>query len=130
VAVSPIGGPEGLWTGNQSQFPDIGGYGNHEYGNRVGIFRMLSVLDKYGITPTMALDKSVADHYPILIEEGRKRGAEFVAHGLSRRRIIHIGSEMNRKLALHHLGCLQRGRRGRHGGRRRSSRQVGLLAPG
>src|SRR5271166_5313849 len=39
VAVSPMGGPEGLWTGNQPQFPDIGGYGNHEYGNRVGIFR-------------------------------------------------------------------------------------------
>jgi aspartyl-tRNA(Asn)/glutamyl-tRNA(Gln) amidotransferase subunit A len=44
VAVSPMGGPEGLWTGNQPQFPDIGGYGNHEYGNRVGIFRILAVL--------------------------------------------------------------------------------------
>jgi hypothetical protein len=33
VAVSPVGGPEGIWTGNQPQFPDIGGYGNHEYGN-------------------------------------------------------------------------------------------------
>jgi hypothetical protein len=28
VAVSPMGGPEGLWSGNQPQFPDIGGYGN------------------------------------------------------------------------------------------------------
>ena len=64
LAVSPLGGPEGLWSGNQPQFPDIGGYGNHEYGNRVGIFRILAVLDKYGITPTLALDKAVADHYP------------------------------------------------------------------
>src|SRR5580692_2258710 len=24
IAVSPMGGPEGLWTGNQPQFPDIG----------------------------------------------------------------------------------------------------------
>ena len=63
VAVSPMGGPEGLWSGNQPQFPDIGGYGNHEYGNRVGIFRILAVLDKYGITPTLALDKAVADHF-------------------------------------------------------------------
>ena len=39
LPVSPMGGPEGLWTGNQPAFPDIGGYGNHEYGNRVGIFR-------------------------------------------------------------------------------------------
>ena len=44
LAVSPLGGPEGIWTGNQPQFPDIGGYGNHEYGNRVGIFRILAVL--------------------------------------------------------------------------------------
>jgi peptidoglycan/xylan/chitin deacetylase (PgdA/CDA1 family) len=91
VAVSPMGGPEGIWTGNQPQFPDIGGYGNHEYGNRVGIFRILAVLDKYGITPSLALDKAVADHYPTLVKEGQRRGAEFIAHGLSRRRIIHIG---------------------------------------
>ena len=86
-----MGGPEGLWSGNQPQFPDVGGYGNHEYGNRVGIFRILAVLDKYGIKPTLALDKVVADHYPFLIKEGQKRDAEFIAHGLSRRRIIHIG---------------------------------------
>jgi allantoinase len=91
LAVSPLGGPEGLWSGNQPAFPDIGGYGNHEYGNRVGLFRILAVLDKYGITPTLALDKAVADHYPVLIQEGQRRGAEFIAHGLSRRRIIHIG---------------------------------------
>jgi allantoinase len=91
VAVSPMGGPEGIWTGNQPQFPDIGGWGNHEYGNRVGIFRILGVLDKYGVRPTLALDKVVADHYPTLVKEGQRRGAEFIAHGLSRRRIIHIG---------------------------------------
>src|ERR1043166_5103083 len=76
------GGPEGLWSGNQPQFPDIGGYGNHEYGNRVGIFRILEVLDKHGITPTLALDKAVADHYPTLVAEGKQRGAEFIAHVL------------------------------------------------
>lgn len=91
VAVTPMGGPEGLWTGNSPQFPDIGGFGNHEYGNRVGIFRILSVLDKHGIVPTLALDKAVADNYPTLVAEGKKRGAEFVAHGLTRRQIIHIG---------------------------------------
>jgi hypothetical protein len=91
LAVSPMGGPEGIWTGNQPSFPDIGGYGTHEYGNRVGVFRILAVLDKYGITPTLALDKTVADHYPYLVKEGIKRDAEFIAHGLSRRRIIHIG---------------------------------------
>src|SRR5499426_4032461 len=91
LAVSPLGGPEGLWSGNQPNFPDIGGNGNHEYGNRVGISRNLADLDKYSITPTLALDKAVADHSPFLIKEGQRRDAEFIAHGLSRRRSIHIG---------------------------------------
>ena len=95
LAVSPLGGPEGLWSGNQPDFPAIGGYGNHEDGNRVGIFRLLAVLDTYGITPTLALDKAVADHYPFLIQEGQRRHAEFIAHGLSRRRILHIGMSEN-----------------------------------
>ena len=83
--------PRGCGAGTSRHFPDIGGYGNHEYGNRVGIFRILAVLDKYGIKPTLALDKAVADHYPFLIKEGQRRDAEFIAHGLSRRRLIHIG---------------------------------------
>jgi hypothetical protein len=33
----------------------------------------------------------MADHYPTLAKEGQRRGAEFIAHGLSRRRIIHTG---------------------------------------
>ena len=50
--------------------------------NRVGIFRILGVLDRHGIKPTLALDKAIADHYPFLIKEGQKRDAEFIAHGL------------------------------------------------
>ena len=90
MPVSVLGGPEGLWTGN-GRFPDIGGFGNHEYGNRVGFSRVFNVLDKYGFKPTIAMDKAVADNYPSLVKEGQKRGAEFIAHGLSQRRIIHIG---------------------------------------
>lgn len=74
-----------------ARFPDIGGYGNREYGNRVGAFRVFEVLDKYRITPTVAMDKFVADNYPTLFKESQQRGAEFVAHGLSQRRIIHAG---------------------------------------
>jgi allantoinase len=80
----------GLWFGG-GRFPDIGGYGNHEYGNRVGVFRVFDVLDRYGIKPTVAMDQAVAENYPTLIKECQKRGAEFIAHGVSPRRIIHVG---------------------------------------
>src|SRR6266404_16036 len=110
LAVSPLGGPEGLWSGNQPAFPDIGGYGNHEYGNRVGIFRILAALDRYGIKPTLALDKAVADHYPFLVREGQKRDAEFIAHGLSRRRIIHIGmsEDEERQYIRHSIAAVEK----------------------
>ena len=126
LAVSPLGGPEGMWTGNQPDFPDIGGYGNHEYGNRVGIFRILAVLDKYGIKPTLALDKAVADHYPFLVKEGQKRDAEFIAHGLSRRRIIHIG--MSEDEERQYIRASIDG--GREGHRQASDRLVRPRLPG
>jgi len=37
------------------------------------------------------LRRVVADHYPFLIKEGKQRDAEFIAHGITRRQIIHIG---------------------------------------
>jgi peptidoglycan/xylan/chitin deacetylase (PgdA/CDA1 family) len=92
--VTPFGGPPGLWTDSSidpGRWPDIGGYGNHEYGNRVGVFRIIDLLDKYGITPTLALDATTAENYPYLVAEGKKRNAEFIAHGLSRRELIHVG---------------------------------------
>jgi peptidoglycan/xylan/chitin deacetylase (PgdA/CDA1 family) len=91
LAVSPLGGPDTLWGGNDPKFPDIAGYGNHEYGNRVGVFRVFSVLEKYGIRPTLALDAAVAGNYPFLVEAGRKSGGEFIAHGMTRRRLLHSG---------------------------------------
>lgn len=102
VAVSPLGGPPGLWTDSQpgtERFPDIGTYGNHEYGNRVGVFRILDVLDRHGIVPTLALDATTADNYPYLVEAGRQRGAEFIAHGIDRRQIIHAGMTQEQEIA-------------------------------
>jgi allantoinase len=88
----PTGYPErsrnGLWFGG-GRFPDIGGYGNHEYGNRVGVFRVLDVLDKHGFTPVVAMDQAVAENYPVLVKESKQRNAEFVAHGVSPRRTLH-----------------------------------------
>ena len=42
-------------------------FSQHEYGNRVGVFRVLRILDKHGIKPTIAMDKTVAENYPFLV---------------------------------------------------------------
>ena len=51
------------------------------------------------------MDKFVADNYPTLIQECHKRQAEFIAHGLSQRHIIHEGmSEADERQVHSRLG--------------------------
>jgi peptidoglycan/xylan/chitin deacetylase (PgdA/CDA1 family) len=69
-------------------FPDVTAWSHREYGNRVGIFRVLDVLQKHGITPTVAMDALTAGHYPFLVRHCRERGCEFIAHGISVNRMI------------------------------------------
>ena len=85
-APRPSGPQGGIGAG---RFPDIRSFSHHEYGNRVGIFRLLGILDKYEITPTIAMDATVAQNYPYLVQECQKHGAEFIAHGITARRHIH-----------------------------------------
>lgn len=92
-SVTPVSGAMGFGGigAGPGRFPNVAGYSQHEYGNRVGIFRVLRVLDKYGIKPTVAMDQTIAENYPYLVKECLEREVEFIAHGASARRIIHHG---------------------------------------
>ncbi|MBN8892186.1 MAG: hypothetical protein BGP12_04575 [Rhodospirillales bacterium 70-18] len=61
--------------------PDWLTWSQHEYGNRVGIFRVLDVLDRFGVVPNVALGAAAAGRYPELVDECARRGATFLAHG-------------------------------------------------
>jgi len=54
-----------------------------DYGNRVGIWRLMEVMDRYGMRGTVALNSSVTRHYPRIIEECLKRGWEMMGHGIT-----------------------------------------------
>ena len=69
-------------------FPDYPRMSHREYGNRVGIFRVLDVLDKHGIKATIAMDSLTAEHYPYLVNHCLKRGCEIIGHGISVSRMI------------------------------------------
>ena len=69
-------------------YPDMRNFSQREYANRVGIFRVMDVLDRYGIPATVAMDAAVASNYPFLVEQCRKRGWEFIGHGLTATRLI------------------------------------------
>ena len=69
-------------------FPDVTAWSHREYGNRVGVFRVLDVLEKHGIKPTVAMDALTAEHYPFLVRHVLDRGCEIIAHGISVNRMI------------------------------------------
>jgi allantoinase len=62
-------------------FPDWLTWSQREYGARVGIFRVLKVLDDFGLKPSVALGIEAARRYPELIDAAIARNACFMAHG-------------------------------------------------
>ena len=68
--------------------PDYRTWTQRDFGNRVGIFRVLDVLDRYQIRAGVAVNALAAERYPYLIEQFKKRKYEFIAHGHSANRMI------------------------------------------
>jgi peptidoglycan/xylan/chitin deacetylase (PgdA/CDA1 family) len=69
-------------------FPDYRYFTQREYGNRIGIFRILDLLDKHGIKATVAANAGACERYPNLIEACQERGYEIAAHGDYQTRMI------------------------------------------
>ncbi len=69
-------------------WPDVFRMSHREYGHRVGIFRILDLLEKHGIKPTIAMDALTAENYPYLLNHCMKSGAEIIGHGISVSRMI------------------------------------------
>ena len=61
--------------------PDILNYGWRDYGVRVGIWRMMDIMEKFGVRGTVALNSDVCDYYPQIIEAGNGLGWEWMGHG-------------------------------------------------
>lgn len=75
------GKPYKVPGGMTMPYPDLRHYSLRDYGNRVGIFRLLAALDKYGITPTFAVNSELALRTPYLLNLLKERGNEILCHG-------------------------------------------------
>lgn len=69
----------------QPMQPDIPNWAWHEYGMRVGFWRILDMLQNAGITPTLATNGRVIETYTRLAEAARDAGWEFMGHGFIQR---------------------------------------------
>jgi len=64
----------------QIVIPDVPNWSWHEYGMRVGFWRLLRALAQAGVTPTMSINAKVCETYPQVAVAARDAGWEFMAH--------------------------------------------------
>ena len=72
-------------------YPDLRHFSLRDYGNRVGIFRLLDACDRFGVKPSFAVNAAVCARAPALIHALRERDCEFVAHGWDMDSLHHGG---------------------------------------
>ena len=73
--------------------PDVLNYSWRDYGVRVGIWRMMEVMERYGVKGTVALNSDVCNQYPRIIEAGKKLGWEWMGHGVTNSILFNKQSE-------------------------------------
>jgi peptidoglycan/xylan/chitin deacetylase (PgdA/CDA1 family) len=76
-----------------SPTPDIPNWAWHEYGNRVGFWRILEVLDKHEIRAVLAVNGTAALAYEPIARAARERGWEFMGHGYTQRNMQKVENE-------------------------------------
>ena len=81
-------GLDDVMPGNQNErvprehakIPNVRNWAVRDYGNRVGIWRIMEVLTRYGIRASAALNSEICDHHPEIIEEAGRLGWELIGH--------------------------------------------------
>lgn len=82
-----------------AQMPDVVNYSWRDYGSRVGIWRLMELLDRFGIKATVALNSQVCVHHPRIMEEMLKRGWELMGHGNTNSRgIVGLSEDAEREV--------------------------------
>ena len=78
-------------------YPDLRHYTLRDHGNRVGVFRVLQVLEEAGLQFSVAVNAELALRYPALlqrvqrVQQGHSMGAELVGHGWNMDSVHHGG---------------------------------------
>ena len=73
--------------------PDVLNYSWRDFGVRVGIWRMMEVMERHGVKGTVALNSEVCGQYPRIIEAGNDLGWEWMGHGSTNSVLFNDQSE-------------------------------------
>jgi hypothetical protein len=73
--------------------PDLPNWAWHEYGMRVGFWRLLEAFESRSIRPTLSINGSVCAAYPRIAEAAHAAGWEFMGHGFVQRPTHRVGDQ-------------------------------------
>lgn len=73
--------------------PDLPNWAWHEYGMRVGFWRIYDCLTKLGVIPTMALNGIVCENYPRIADAAKEAEWEFMGHGYVQGPMHHLDDQ-------------------------------------
>ncbi len=94
----------------QTAYPDYRHYTARDYGNRVGVYRLLEALAAAGVRASFATNSAIAERYPALIADIVAAGHEIIAHSTDMNGTIASGLPIaeERALIAHSLDTLER----------------------
>lgn len=113
----------------KTPYPDLRHFTVRDYGNRVGVYRILEALGE--LQASFAINGEIAKRYPPLAETVNSAGHEVLAHGLSTDALHHESLTVAEELKLIEdtLDCFTRPPKGwLSPSRNQSSRTLSLLA--
>lgn len=80
--------------------PDVVGYSQRDWGNRIGHWRLMELLEKYGMRGSVSLNVALCDHHPEIIEACAALNWEFFSHGIYNTRYSYGMSEAQERAVL------------------------------
>lgn len=84
----------------QTAYPDYRHYTSRDYGNRVGIYRLLDALEKVGAKASIAMNAAIAERYPALLADIMTGGHEVIAHATDMNATIASGLDIDAERAI------------------------------
>jgi allantoinase len=84
----------------QTAYPDYRHYTARDYGNRVGVYRLLNAFAKAGVKASFATNSAIAERYPELLADIVVAGHEIIAHSTDMNGTIAAGLPVDEERAL------------------------------
>jgi peptidoglycan/xylan/chitin deacetylase (PgdA/CDA1 family) len=66
---------------DHARVPNVRNWSLRDYGNRIGVWRLMDVLARHGVRATAALNSEVCRHHPEIVAEAVQLGWELMGHG-------------------------------------------------